>query len=174
MRPTRLLPIALLVTAAGVVAACGGSTPGWTYAPAPPITPPPSVEPSTEPSGAPSLTPSGQPSAPPAESPEPSGSAAPSGELVVIDVEALNILFTQTTLTAPADQPFQINFANNDAGIPHNVEIKDGTGAVLFLGEIFNGIETRVYDVPALAAGEYQFLCTVHPTTMLGILTVGG
>lgn len=168
MRPTRLLPIALLVAAAGVVAACGDSTPGWTYAPAPPITPPPSVEPSA------SVAPSGAPSAEPNASADPSASAAPSGELVVIDVEAVQILFTQTTLSAPADQPFQINFANNDAGVPHNVEIRDGTGASLFLGEVFNGIETRVYDVPALAAGEYQFLCTVHPTTMLGILTVGG
>ena len=37
------------------------------------------------------------------------------------------------------------------------------TGAELFKGEIFNGVATRVYDVPALDAGTYAFVCTVHP-----------
>ena len=35
---------------------------------------------------------------------------------------------------------------------------------------IFNGVETRTYDVPALDAGAYAFVCTVHPT-MIGTLT---
>jgi plastocyanin len=42
----------------------------------------------------------------------------------------------------------------------------------VFLGDVFPGIETRTYDVPALAAGEYAFLCTVHPT-MNGVLIAG-
>ena len=46
----------------------------------------------------------------------------------------------------------------------------DATGAELFKGEIFNGVETRTYDVPALDAGAYAFVCTVHPT-MIGTLT---
>ena len=174
MRPSRLLPIAQVLVSAAAVAACGGSGPGWTYAPAPSITPPPSVEPSGDQSAAPSLVPSGDPSAPPDESPDPSASAGPSGDLAVIPLEAANILFTTDAISAPADQPFQIAFANNDAGVPHNVDIKDGTGAVVFNGETFPGVETRTYDVPALAAGEYQFLCIVHPTTMVGTLTVGG
>ena len=37
-------------------------------------------------------------------------------------------------------------------------------------GEIFNGVETRTYDVPALPAGTYGFVCTVHPN-MTGTLT---
>jgi plastocyanin len=97
-----------------------------------------------------------------------SPSASPGGEPVVI--EALNIAFTTTEVTAPADQPFQIVFRNNDPDIPHNVEIKDQGGASLFQGEIFNGVAERTYDVPALSAGTYPFTCTVHPN-MTGTLT---
>ena len=41
----------------------------------------------------------------------------------------------------------------------------------MFKGEIFSGVATKVYDVPALDAGSYAFVCTVHPT-MTGTLTV--
>ena len=105
---------------------------------------------------------------PPAPSGDPGASAPPAGPVVA--VSALNIQFEQTALTAPADVPFKIEFENKDAGIPHNVEIKDAAGASVFTGEIFNGVEKRTYDVPALAAGAYPFLCTVHPA-MTGTLT---
>ena len=52
---------------------------------------------------------------------------------------------------------------------PHNIQIKDSTGAVKFTGATFNGVATQPYQVPALAAGSYPFLCTVHPT-MTGTL----
>ncbi len=100
--------------------------------------------------------------------PKPSGEAGP-----VLDVSALNVAFEQTSLTAPAGAPFQIAFDNKDNGVPHNVAIhKDSpTGDEVFKGEIFSGPDKRVYDVPALDAGSYAFVCTVHPT-MTGTLTV--
>ena len=49
--------------------------------------------------------------------------------------------------------------------------IHDASGAEVFKGEIFNGVDTREYQVPALPAGDYTFTCTVHPT-MTGTLTV--
>ncbi|MEO5885734.1 MAG: cupredoxin domain-containing protein [Candidatus Limnocylindrales bacterium] len=115
-------------------------------------------------------------------SPAPSGEAsgAPSGEAsgappadpsaTVIDIAALNIAFDKTTLSAPADAAFVIKFDNQDASIQHNVEIKDAAGASVFKGEIFPGPGTRDYQVGALAAGSYPFVCTVHPN-MLGTLT---
>lgn len=142
----RATPLAGLAALALLVAACGGSPPGWTYAPAPPATPVPSVDASAEPSG------------------EPSQSTAD------VFISAVNVAFDQQEVTAPADQEFTIEFANNDAGVQHNVEIKDETGASLFRGDIFPGVETRVYEVSALAAGSYPFICTVHPN-MTGTLT---
>ena len=104
----------------------------------------------------------------------PSATAGDPGAPIVtkIDIAALNIAFDKSELAAPADEPFQIVFANNDAGVPHNVEIKDSAGTSIFKGEIFPGVETRTYDIPALAAGSYTFICTVHPN-MAGTLTVG-
>jgi plastocyanin len=147
MRIFRLLAAALTILA---VVACTSAPPGWTYAPAPSATP----------------IPSGEPSA----SVGPSASVAPGG----IELTALNVAFDKSELTAPADTPFQIVFHNNDASIQHNVAIHEGTptGPEVFKGEIFAGVETRTYDVPALAAGTYGFVCTVHPN-MSGTLTAG-
>ena len=104
--------------------------------------------------------------------PAPSGSAEP-GQ-TTIEVSATNIAFDQKTITAPADKPFTIMFTNNDAGVPHNVLIHNGTtinDPALFDGEIFSGVDSRLYPVPPLKAGTYLFSCKVHPN-MTGTLTV--
>ena len=54
-------------------------------------------------------------------------------------VHAKNIAFAESSLTAPADRPFTLAFVNEDAGTPHNVELKDGAGASVYQGEIFTG-----------------------------------
>jgi plastocyanin len=154
----------LLAASALVLAACTSSTaPGWTYAPPTPApTPGPSVDASAAPSDA---APSGE--APSGEAPSDGGAG---GEKVAIS--AINIQFEQTEVSAPADAPFVITFDNKEA-VPHNVEIKDASGMSLFKGEIVTGPVVVDYQVPALAAGTYQFICTVHPN-MVGTLTVGG
>jgi len=121
-----------------------------------------------QPSTAPSASPGGS------ASPAPSGSAAPSEAPsgTVIKITAQNIAFDVTNVEVPANQPFQIEFVNNDAGIPHNVAIAEGspTGKVVFQGDIVNGVTTVTYDVPALPAGTYGIVCQVHPN-MTGTLT---
>ena len=161
-------PLALLAVVALLVAACAAeSTPGWTFAP----TPTPTAAPATQvpASGEPTVAPSGEPA--PSGAPTPAPSQAP-GQTVVLTLSAQNIAFDTDTLEVPADTPFQIAFTNNDAGIPHNVAIHQGTptGPEVWKGDIFNGVATRVYDVPALPAGTYGFVCSVHPN-MTGTLT---
>ena len=67
-------------------------------------------------------------------------------------ISALSVKFEQATVTAPAGKPFQIQFENKDAGTPHNVAIHQGspTGTEVFKGEVFPGVATKTYDVPAL------------------------
>jgi mono/diheme cytochrome c family protein/plastocyanin len=144
---------------------------GWVdpnYAPEPGATPYPSCW--QDEFAAPSAAPSGEPggSAAPSGSPGPGDPADPAA--TIVEIAAQNIAFDQDALTVPADETFVIRFANNDPGIPHNVEIKGADGGTVFLGEIFNGVETRDYEVPGLAAGDYTFICTVHPN-MTGTLT---
>jgi plastocyanin len=103
--------------------------------------------------------------------PPASGAPAPGGPAADVTIEAQGIKFLQASVTAPAAKPFTIAFHNEDAGTPHNVELQDGSGKVVFRGEVFNGVETRVYDVPAQPAGEYKFSCTVHPS-MTGTATL--
>ena len=85
------------------------------------------------------------------------------GETVTLELTAQGIKFDKVTLEGPANAPFKIQFTNNDAGMPHNVEIlKDGIS--VWKGEIFSGVNARTYEVPALVAGTYTFICSVHPT----------
>jgi plastocyanin len=121
--------------------------------------------------GAPTPTPAATPPGEATPTPAPDGEATPPPAAgTVLHLSAQGIAFDTDSLAAPADTPFQIVFASNDAGIPHNVEILQN-GASVWKGELFNGVETRTYDVPALAAGTYEFVCTVHPN-MRGTLTV--
>jgi plastocyanin len=161
MRPNRLLAAGFAIVA---VAACTTSTPGWTYAPASPSAIPSAAAPS--PSGVPSASASAPASAAASQS-APPGSAEPS---TVVELSAQNITFDKTELSVPPDLAFQIVFTNNDASVDHNVEIRDTTGATIFQGEVFPGVDSRTYDAPPLPAGSYQFLCSVHPS-MTGTLT---
>ncbi len=109
----------------------------------------------------------------PAASGGASGAPAPSGGGAAADVsvQAKDIQFVEKTFTAPGGKPFTIAFDNQDAGTPHNIDMKDSTGASVFKGPIFNGVDTKVYQVPALPAGAYTYVCDVHPS-MTGTATL--
>jgi hypothetical protein len=102
----------------------------------------------------------------PAGGPPPS--AAPTPDIVLT---AHNVQFDTDHITGPAAVPFTIALINDDQGTPHNLELKGPDGAPVWKGEVFTGVDTRVYDAGPLPPGEYTFLCTVHPT-MTGTATI--
>ena len=168
MHPARLVPaLALAVLVAIALVACSsGQAPGWTYAPPPSATAVPSVAPSGSVAAGSAAPGSAAPGSLAA------GSAAPSagtGGTLLTEV-ASGVQFLSTTLEAPAGQPFQIEFDNQDASIQHNIQIQDGSGALLFEGESITGPAKTTYSVPALTAGTYNFACKWHPN-MTGQLT---
>lgn len=147
MRSMRFVFVASIgVLSAALLSACTTANPGWTYESAPSVTPPPSVAVSAEPSA--------------------------SGGSGAIQISAVGLAFEQVEVNVPAGEDFQIEFTNNDPSTPHNVAIHrdTATGEEVFVGAIFAGVATQTYDVPALDAGAYAFVCTVHPT-MVGTLT---
>jgi len=77
-----------------------------------------------------------------------------------IRVSASGDTFDTDCLAAPAGQPFEIVFDNEDTD-SHNVAIYDGQ-TNLFRGEIFQGAKTETYHVRALKEGTYSFQCDVH------------
>ena len=119
--PSRLLvTLAVLVVAAAVLQSgvlttgpANGGTPGASESPGSSAAPPPA-------SGAPG---SGAPASGEQASGEPGGpGGAPPAD---VTVEAKGIAFLQASWTGPADKPFKLAFENEDAGTPHNIELKD-------------------------------------------------
>jgi len=96
---------------------------------------------------------------------------AASGPVADVNVEAKGVAFVEKTWTGTAGKPFTIAFANEDPGTPHNIALIDGSGATVFSGKVFSGVATQVYDVPAQPAGDYKFVCVVHPS-MTGTATL--
>jgi plastocyanin len=164
-RFARLAPV--LVAAVLMLSACvTTAAPAWTFEP-PPATASPTAASSG--SAAPSASAGASGSA---AAPSPSGSAASSGAAgATINLAATNSTYDQAQLQAPAGAAFHIAFTNNDAGVPHNVQIKGADGSEPFKGSLLTGAASVTYDVPALAAGSYTFSCVVHPT-MTGTLVV--
>ena len=82
---------------------------------------------------------------------------------------ATNINWEQADLEVAAGTPFTLELVNNDASVPHNVQIRDRAGTPVFDTATFPGVETRSFDAPALTAGPYQFVCTVHPNMIIDV-----
>jgi len=104
------------------------------------------------------------------------GDATGDGVSSQLELTAKDTLWDTDELEAPADQDLTIVLHNEDGGIAHDFDIytvEEGEAEDLaFDGELFKGIGTETFTVPALEAGTYQFICSVHPATMVGTLIV--
>ena len=98
--------------------------------------------------------------------PAPAGAPVPAGGTAT--VVAKDIAFTTPAVAVTAGSPFTIAFDNKD-GAPHNIAISDTGGAKVLTGDIVSSSKVT-YQVPALAAGTYTFICEVHPD-MKGTIT---
>ncbi|MEX2588444.1 MAG: cupredoxin domain-containing protein [Actinomycetota bacterium] len=85
-------------------------------------------------------------------------------ELPVVEIAADNLQFDKDELNIPADTPFILRFENQEAQ-PHNVTIleEEGASEAVFREDFFPGPEVREWEVEPIPAGEYYFLCDVHP-----------
>jgi plastocyanin len=105
----------------------------------------------------------------PTQAPATGGPAASAPASAGNEIVAKDVAFQTQALTVKAGTPTEIVLDNEDSA-PHNLAIKDGSGATLFKGEIVTGAKVS-NAIPALGAGSYTFFCEVHPN-MTGTLTV--
>lgn len=112
---------------------------------------------------------------PPAASGGPPASAPPAEPLPEGDVVVTAVAFTfvEKAFNAPAEAPFTIVLDNQAGGIAHDIDLRDGSGNVVFDGTQIVGVKAIAYEVGALPAGTYTFICSLHPTAdMTGTATL--
>ena len=78
-----------------------------------------------------------------------------------------SIQFDTDSIEVPAGEDFCVEFTNNDI-VPHDF----GVVETQFNGDDVAPGESITYQVPAMEAGDYTFICTLHPTAMVGDLSV--
>lgn len=114
----------------------------------------------------------------PTGSDAPTGSAAPtgggaSGEVVEITVSTdtgTELRFEPAEVTVPAGVTVRLTFVNQST-LPHNLTVDDPIGAATATMVDPGAEETIEFTAPE--AGEYTFVCTLHPG-MEGTLVVEG
>jgi plastocyanin len=87
-----------------------------------------------------------------------------------ITVQADDVQFSSREIQLPAGQPLRIVLDNRDAGVPHDISVRQGS-QVLATSAIVSGPATTEVRFGPLEPGTYQFICTVHPA-MTGTLTI--
>ena len=143
----RALAVVLALAAAGTLAGCGATA--STEAPSA------AVAPAT---------------APVIPTPVGGGTQPPEGSGPPVIVVAQNIAFAPGKVGVPANVPFTLVRDNRDAGIPHDVDVKDSSGSTIIKSEVVPGRARLEIAMPALPPGNCQFKCDVHPNMVGAII----
>ncbi len=77
------------------------------------------------------------------------------------------------TIELEAGQEYEFWFENID-GAPHNITIQDGSGNAIVQSELVTGEGTTASVTFTATPQMTQYICTIHPTTMVGDLNVTG
>lgn len=90
-----------------------------------------------------------------------------------VDISADDLAFDANVIQATAGEAFTVTFTNNE-GVPHNFSVyTEEGGDAIVQGDVINEGETDEVSVDALEAGEYYFVCDLHPE-MNGVIVVEG
>ena len=149
----RLSSALALISVTALLAACTSSADaGWTYAPAPSVTPAPQGRLRArrrvgEPSEAPTATPEESESAEPSETGEPSESAERQADRASrrrAGRRPQSAASTRRSSRRPRTRRSRSTFDNQDTGVPHNFVLKNPDGTNVDIGDtaFFNGPET--------------------------------
>ena len=94
---------------------------------------------------------------------------------IVVKLTSKTDLWSVSHLDAPAEMGWRVQIDAADRGT-HNFTVASGPTVPerIFMSTRFEGVGTFTFDIPALPAGSYLFICTLHPERMTGTLTIGG
>ncbi|MDQ3689507.1 MAG: cupredoxin domain-containing protein [Chloroflexota bacterium] len=91
-----------------------------------------------------------------------------------VELSADDLAFDANVIQATAGEAFTITFTNNEAA-QHNISVyTEEGGEEIVIGDVIGEGETVEVQVPALDAGEYFFVCDIHPDIMMGSVVVEG
>lgn len=112
------------------------------------------------------------------ETSEPTDDNLGGGTVSVVDgtvaISADDLEFDANVIQATAGEGFTVTFSNLETE-PHNWSIyTEEGGDPIAQGAVIGEGETDEIVVPALDAGEYFFVCDVHPAEMTGTVVVEG
>lgn len=98
-------------------------------------------------------------------------SSRPRADGAGVMIVAEDIAFDATELDASVGATVTIDFDNRDEGIAHNLHV-ESTSAGEAKTDIEEGPVTQTLEVTFDDAGEFAYLCDVHPQQMRGTITV--